>query len=96
MHSVFECPKNKFTWDVSYKGYVHEMLTGRREAVTKMRQFGGACGCLMRSQSEFDNYGAGHAGTALSAALGMATARKGGNVKVLDITELLLSRQTRS
>ena len=72
------------------------MLTGRREAVTKMRQFGGACGCLMRSQSEFDNYGAGHAGTALSAALGMATARKGGNVNVLDITELLLSRQTPS
>ena len=54
------------------------MLTGCREAVTKMRQFGGACGCLMRSQSEFDDYGAGHAGTALSAALGMATARKGG------------------
>ena len=46
-------------------------------AVRKMRQFRGACGFLMRSQSEFDHYGAGHAGTALSAALGMATARKG-------------------
>jgi hypothetical protein len=61
--------------DVSHQGYVHKMLTGRREAVRKMRQFSGACGFLMRSQSEFDHYGAGHAGTALSAALGMATAR---------------------
>ena len=72
------------------------MLTGCREAVRKMRQFGGACGFLMCSGSEFDHYGAGHAGTALSAAHGMATARKGGNVNVLDVTELLLSRQTRS
>ena len=75
MHTVFDCPKDRFTWDVSHQGYVHKMLTGRREAVRKMRQFGGACGFLMRSESEFDHYGAGHAGTALSAALGMAAAR---------------------
>jgi 1-deoxy-D-xylulose-5-phosphate synthase len=75
LHKVFECPKDKFTWDVSHQGYVHKMLTGRRESVKQMRQFGGACGFLMRSESEFDHFGAGHAGTALSAALGMATAR---------------------
>ncbi len=75
LHVVFDCPKDRFTWDVSHQGYVHKMLTGRREAVKKMRQFGGACGFLMRSESKFDHYGAGHAGTALSAALGMAAAR---------------------
>ncbi|MBI4028558.1 MAG: 1-deoxy-D-xylulose-5-phosphate synthase [Verrucomicrobia bacterium] len=75
MHAVFDCPKDRFTWDVSHQGYVHKLLTGRREAVKRMRQFGGACGFLMRSESEFDHFGAGHAGTALSAALGMATAR---------------------
>lgn len=75
MHFVFDCPKDFFTWDVSHQGYVHKMLTGRREAVRRMRQFGGACGFLMRSESEFDHFGAGHAGTALSAAVGMAAAR---------------------
>jgi 1-deoxy-D-xylulose-5-phosphate synthase len=87
MHVVFECPKDKFTWDVSHQGYIHKMLTGRREAVKQMRQFGGACGFLMRSESEFDHFGAGHAGTALSAALGMATARdmKGSNENVVAV-----------
>lgn len=75
MHIVFDSPKDRFTWDVSHQGYVHKMLTGRREAVKRMRQFGGACGFLMRCESEFDHYGAGHAGTALSAAVGMASAR---------------------
>ena len=75
LHTVFDSPKDRFTWDVSHQGYVHKMLTGRRQAVKQMRQFGGACGFLMRCESEFDHYGAGHAGTALSAALGMATAR---------------------
>lgn len=75
IHKVFDCPKDYFTWDVSHQGYVHKMLTGRREAVKKMRQFGGACGFLMRCESPFDHYGAGHAGTALSAAVGMAAAR---------------------
>src|SRR3989338_7293828 len=75
MHQVFDCPKDFFTWDVSHQGYVHKLLTGRRAAVKKMRQFGGACGFLMRCESKFDHYGAGHAGTALSAAVGMAAAR---------------------
>ncbi len=75
LHKVFDCPKDRFTWDVSHQGYIHKILTGRREAVKRMRQFGGACGFLMRTESEYDHFGAGHAGTALSAALGMATAR---------------------
>ena len=75
LHHVFDCPKDFFTWDVSHQGYVHKMLTGRRDLVRRMRQFGGACGFLMRAESPFDHFGAGHAGTALSAALGMATGR---------------------
>lgn len=75
MHFVFDCPTDFFTWDVSHQGYVHKLLTGRRESVKHMRQFGGACGFLMRSESQFDHFGAGHAGTALSAAVGMAAAR---------------------
>lgn len=87
MHVVFECPKDKFTWDVSHQAYVHKLLTGRREAMKRVRQFGGACGFQMRSESEFDHFGAGHAGTALSAALGMATARdmKGSNESVVAV-----------
>ncbi len=87
MHVVFDCPTDFFTWDVSHQGYVHKMLTGRRDAVRRMRQFGGACGFLMRSESSFDHYGAGHAGTALSSALGMASARdmKGTNESVVAV-----------
>jgi 1-deoxy-D-xylulose-5-phosphate synthase len=75
LHHVFECPKDFFTWDVSHQGYVHKLLTGRRDLVRRMRQYEGACGFLMRAESPFDHFGAGHAGTALSAALGMATGR---------------------
>jgi 1-deoxy-D-xylulose-5-phosphate synthase len=87
LHKVFDCPKDRFTWDVSHQGYIHKMLTGRRESVKQMRQFGGACGFLMRSESEYDHFGAGHAGTALSAALGMATARdmKGSDESVIAV-----------
>ena len=87
LHKVFDCPKDRFTWDVSHQGYVHKILTGRRQSFKKVRQFGGACGFLMRAESEHDHYGAGHAGTALSAALGMATARdmKGSDENVVAI-----------
>lgn len=87
LHAVFDCPTDRFTWDVSHQGYIHKMLTGRREAVKRMRQFGGACGFLMRCESEFDHYGAGHAGTALSAAVGMAAARdmRGSNEHVVAV-----------
>jgi 1-deoxy-D-xylulose-5-phosphate synthase len=75
LHRVFETPKDKFVFDVSHQGYVHKMLTGRRDRLHTMRQFEGLNGFLLRTESEHDCYGAGHAGTALSAALGMAVGR---------------------
>jgi len=76
LHLVFDCPSDKFVWDVSHQGYVHKLLTGRQgEGFDKIRKTGGYSGFLNRSESEWDAYGAGHAGTALSAALGMAAAR---------------------
>ncbi|MCX6969534.1 MAG: 1-deoxy-D-xylulose-5-phosphate synthase [Verrucomicrobia bacterium] len=75
LHRVFETPKDKIVFDVSHQGYVHKLLTGRRERFSSIRQYEGLNGFLLRSESEHDCYGAGHAGTAISAALGMAAAR---------------------
>jgi 1-deoxy-D-xylulose-5-phosphate synthase len=76
LHRVFNTPEDQFVFDVSHQGYVHKLLTGRGgEFFRKLRQTGGASGFLARSESPHDAFGAGHAGTALSAALGMATAR---------------------
>ena len=76
LHRVFNTPKDRFIFDVAHQGYVHKLLTGRNgEAFDKIRQCGGLSGFLNRSESAHDAFGAGHAGTALSAALGMATAR---------------------
>lgn len=75
LHRVFSTPRDKFVFDVAHQGYVHKLLTGRRESFQKVRQTGGASGFLNREESPHDAFGAGHAGTALSAALGMATAR---------------------
>ncbi len=76
MHRVFDTPKDRFVFDVAHQGYVHKILTGRNDAkLDKIRQTEGYNGFLYRAESEHDSYGAGHAGTALSAALGMATAR---------------------
>lgn len=76
LHRVFETPTDQFVFDVAHQGYVHKLLTGRGgEFFRKLRQTGGASGFLYRSESAHDAFGAGHAGTALSAALGMATAR---------------------
>ena len=75
LHTVFETPKDKFVFDVSHQAYVHKMLTGRLDRFETMRQPGGLNGFMLRTESEHDCYGAGHAGTALSAALGMAVAR---------------------
>jgi 1-deoxy-D-xylulose-5-phosphate synthase len=76
LHRVFETPRDQFVFDVAHQGYVHKLLTGRGgEFFRKLRQTGGASGFLYRAESEHDAFGAGHAGTALSAALGMATAR---------------------
>src|ERR1700761_5556665 len=75
LHRVFETPKDKFVFDVSHQGYVHKLFTGRRDRFETMRQYEGLNGFLLRSESDHDCYGAGHAGTALSAALGMAVGR---------------------
>jgi 1-deoxy-D-xylulose-5-phosphate synthase len=75
LHRVFNTPKDKFVWDVSHQVYVHKLLTGRKNRFPAIRQTGGLNGFALRTESEHDCYGAGHAGTALSAALGMAAAR---------------------
>lgn len=75
LHRVFNTPEDKFVFDVAHQGYVHKMLTGRADKIDTIRQYKGLNGFLLRSESEHDAYGAGHAGTALSAALGMAAAR---------------------
>jgi 1-deoxy-D-xylulose-5-phosphate synthase len=76
LHRVFSTPEDQFVFDVAHQGYVHKLLTGRKgEFFQKLRKTGGASGFLYRAESEHDAFGAGHAGTALSAALGMATAR---------------------
>ncbi len=87
MHRVFDTPADKFVFDVSHQGYVHKLLTGRRERFHTMRQYQGLNGFLLRTESEHDCYGAGHAGTALSAALGMAVGRdlRGGNEHVVAV-----------
>ena len=75
MHYVFDTPQDSFVFDVSHQAYVHKMLTGRNDQFETIRQPGGLNGFMLRTESEHDSYGAGHAGTALSAALGMAVAR---------------------
>src|SRR6202795_2903987 len=87
LHRVFDTPRDRFVMDVSHQGYVHKMLTGRLDRFSTMRQYGGLNGFLLRTESEHDCYGAGHAGTALSAALGMAVGRdlKGGDENIVAI-----------
>jgi 1-deoxy-D-xylulose-5-phosphate synthase len=75
MHYVFDTPRDSFVFDVSHQAYVHKLLTGRNRGFETIRQPGGLNGFMLRTESEHDSYGAGHAGTALSAALGMAVAR---------------------
>src|ERR1700719_2278431 len=75
LHYVFNTPKDSFIFDVSHQAYIHKMLTGRRERFNTIRTPGGLNGFMLRTESPHDSYGAGHAGTALSAALGMAVAR---------------------
>ncbi|MDX2226037.1 MAG: 1-deoxy-D-xylulose-5-phosphate synthase [Verrucomicrobiae bacterium] len=75
LHFVFDTPKDKIVMDVSHQAYVHKMLTGRRSRMHTIRQYQGLNGFMLRSESPHDSFGAGHAGTALSAALGMASGR---------------------
>lgn len=75
LHYVFDTPEDKFLMDVSHQGYVHKLLTGRAKDIHTIRTYQGLNGFLLRTESEHDSYGAGHAGTSVSAALGMASAR---------------------
>jgi len=75
LHRCFDTPHDKFVWDVSHQVYVHKILTGRKDRFRTIRTTGGLNGFALRTESEHDCYGAGHAGTALSAALGMCAAR---------------------
>jgi 1-deoxy-D-xylulose-5-phosphate synthase len=75
LHRVLDLPRDVVVWDVSHQSYVHKLLTGRAANFSTLRQAGGVSGFAMRTESEYDAFGAGHASTAISAALGMATAR---------------------
>ncbi|WP_231493368.1 1-deoxy-D-xylulose-5-phosphate synthase [Alicyclobacillus macrosporangiidus] len=75
LHRVFDSPRDKIVWDVGHQAYVHKMLTGRREQFATLRQYKGLSGFPKRSESPHDAFGAGHASTSISAALGMAVAR---------------------
>jgi 1-deoxy-D-xylulose-5-phosphate synthase len=83
----FDSPADKIVWDVGHQAYAWKLLTGRNADFPTLRQVGGVSGFLKRSESEHDHFGAGHAGTAMSAALGMATARdlQGGSNKVVAV-----------
>jgi 1-deoxy-D-xylulose-5-phosphate synthase len=84
---VFDSPRDKIVWDVGHQGYPWKILTGRNDRLPTLRQEGGLSGFLRRDESPHDQFGAGHAGTALSAALGMATARDlaGSDYKVVAV-----------
>jgi 1-deoxy-D-xylulose-5-phosphate synthase len=87
LHMVFNTPEDKILFDVSHQSYIHKILTGRLDRFETIRQPGGLNGFTLRTESEHDCYGAGHAGTALSAALGMAVARDlaGGKENVIAV-----------
>jgi 1-deoxy-D-xylulose-5-phosphate synthase len=74
LHWVFQSPRDRIVWDVGHQAYTHKLLTGRRERFTTIRKEGGLSGFLSRDESEHDAFGAGHASTSISAALGMAIA----------------------
>src|SRR5438270_539130 len=75
LHYAFDTPHDRLVWDVGHQAYAHKILTGRRDQLPTVKQYGGISGFLRRDESEYDAFGAGHASTSLSAALGMAIAR---------------------
>jgi 1-deoxy-D-xylulose-5-phosphate synthase len=75
LHRIFHSPEDKIIWDVGHQSYAHKLLTGRKDDFSTLRTYGGISGFPVRTESEHDAFGAGHAGTSISAALGMALAR---------------------
>ena len=76
LHYVFDTPRDRIVWDVGHQSYPHKILTGRREQMDKLRQFGGISGFPRRVESPFDTFGTAHSSTSISAALGMAVAAR--------------------
>ena len=74
LHYIYETPEDKLVWDVGHQTYVHKILTGRREAMSRLRMAGGISGFPKREESPYDTFGTGHSSTSISAALGMAVA----------------------
>jgi 1-deoxy-D-xylulose-5-phosphate synthase len=87
LHYVFDTPRDKLVWDTGHQAYIHKILTGRNDRFPTIRQHRGLAPFLRRDESEYDTFGAGHAATSISAALGMAAARDvmGGDEKVVAI-----------
>ncbi|MBV9232097.1 MAG: 1-deoxy-D-xylulose-5-phosphate synthase, partial [Chloroflexi bacterium] len=87
LHYVFDTPEDLLVWDIGHQAYVHKLLTGRRDRFHTIRQFGGLSGYLRRDESPYDVFGASHASTSISAALGLAAARdmQGKDCKVVAI-----------
>ncbi|MGE5216670.1 MAG: 1-deoxy-D-xylulose-5-phosphate synthase [Chloroflexota bacterium] len=75
LHYVFNTPEDRIVWDTGHQAYAHKLICGRRDRLSTIRQFGGLSGFLSREESEYDVFGAGHAGTSISAALGMVEAK---------------------
>ena len=76
LHYVFDTPHDRIVWDVGHQSYAHKVLTGRRESMAGLRQYGGISGFPKRSESQYDAFGTAHSSTSISAALGMAVAAK--------------------
>src|SRR5579884_44026 len=87
LHCAFDTPRDQLVWDVGHQGYPHKVLTGRNDEMETLRQENGVSGFLKRTESEYDVFGAGHAATSISAALGVATGRdlRGDDYKVVAI-----------
>src|SRR5437764_1863294 len=87
LHYVFDTPRDRLIWDVGHQAYPHKILTGRRDRIRTIRQGGGLSGFTKRSESEYDPFGAAHASTSISSALGMAVARdfRGGRSNVIAV-----------
>ena len=87
LHYVFDTPEDRIVWDTGHQAYAHKLICGRRSRLATIRQLGGVSGFLSRDESEYDVFGAGHAGTSISAALGMVVAKnlQGSSRKVVAV-----------
>lgn len=81
LHYVFDTPHDRIVWDVGHQSYAHKILTGRREKMAGLRQFGGISGFPKRSESDYDDFGTAHSSTSISAVLGMAVASRNAGIQ---------------